>query len=172
MSYNQTITCDCAACILFSKEYTPSNEEECLMLIENMPKNMKICHHGDQYLPVLVPSSYLNRHRLHFYTYPFVVEPIEEILLEAEIGSSRETTFEDLFLCKRCCKSTIQFQNFNIDFLVGDHEILSFLNVVFTPDSPAKDDKRTFSFESLSLEEIYKLTRSYIGRFRNEKNNL
>ncbi|KAG1165338.1 hypothetical protein G6F46_001565 [Rhizopus delemar] len=111
---------------------------------------MKICHHGDQYLLVLVPTSSLNGRRLHFHTYPLVVELVEGALLEAEIGSSRETTPEE-------------------PLLFGDREILSFFNVAFTPNSPAKDDKRTFSFESLSLEEIYKITKNYTGRFRSEK---
>ncbi|EIE84559.1 hypothetical protein RO3G_09269 [Rhizopus delemar RA 99-880] len=49
---------------------------------------------------ILVPTSSLNGRRLHFHTYPLVVELVEGALLEAEIGSSRETTPEEPLLCK------------------------------------------------------------------------
>jgi hypothetical protein len=52
----------------------------------------------------------------------------------------------------------------------ADSDILSFLNAVFTPNSPLKDDDRNFSYETLTIEEIFKKTKKYMGRFRKEDN--
>lgn len=89
---------------------------------------------------------------------------VKEASSKTEIGASREITPESSLLCK--------YQNVNIAFLDGDCDILSFFNRAFTSNSPANDEKRMFSLEILSLEEIYKRTTNYIGRFRNEKDNL
>lgn len=45
----------------------------------------------------------------------------------------------------------------------ADSDIISFLNAVFTPSSPSKDDNRNFSYENLSTEEIFKKNKEIYG---------